>query len=140
MCEYGIELDCFDSFDNDGDGDMDCVDNDCNYKNYCEDGQEVTCDDNFDNDGDGLKDCADLDCGYFVGCPEMICNDNDDNLEMGKQIMIGTANPFGNFFGTVLVKYKLRNTFALFGILGPMRMDYEKCDALLDFINRELKI
>ncbi len=49
--------DCFDGIDNDGDGDIDCLDPDCN----CD--FEI-CDDGIDNDGDGDIDEDDSDCCY----------------------------------------------------------------------------
>ncbi|MFA5359392.1 MAG: hypothetical protein WC349_00320 [Patescibacteria group bacterium] len=61
-----------------------------------------------------------------------------NKLEAGPQIFLGADNPFGDFCGTILIKYKLHNNVGLFGILGPMRMDYEKNLALVKFINNIL--
>ncbi len=49
-----------------------------------------------------------------------------DSIEYGSQILLGSENPFGDFCGTILVKYKYNDNVGIFGILGPMRMDYEK--------------
>ncbi len=59
-------------------------------------------------------------------------------IETGPQIFLGAENPFGDFCGTVLNKYRLNNNIGLFGILGPIRMDYEKNLALVKFINNTL--
>ncbi|MBI4811850.1 hypothetical protein HY798_00135 [Candidatus Falkowbacteria bacterium] len=55
--------------------------------------------------------------------------------KMGTQIQIGSDNPFGNFCGTILTKYKYDGKTGLFGILGPMRMNYEKNMALVNYIS-----
>jgi transcriptional regulator of heat shock response len=59
-------------------------------------------------------------------------------IEVGRQILIGSNNPFGNIFGTVLLKYKLNGNVGLVGIVGPIRMDYEKNIAIVDFIGEQL--
>ncbi len=56
------------------------------------------------------------------------------------QIMIGEENPFGNFCGAILAKYKRGNQSGLFGILGPMRMDYERNLSLVEYILNKLKV
>lgn len=61
-----------------------------------------------------------------------------NKIETGPQIFLGAENPFGDFCGTVLNKYRLNNNIGLFGILGPIRMDYEKNLALVKFINNTL--
>lgn len=58
---------CGDGHDNDGDGRIDCADDDCAGSggpggHSCEPAGETTCHDGFDNDGDGVGDCADPDC------------------------------------------------------------------------------
>ncbi|MDD5528082.1 MAG: hypothetical protein PHO56_03880 [Patescibacteria group bacterium] len=55
------------------------------------------------------------------------------------QILIGEENPFGNFCGAILAKYKRGNQSGLFGILGPMRMDYERNLAMVEYILNKLK-
>ncbi|MBU0619971.1 hypothetical protein KKB14_02755, partial [Patescibacteria group bacterium] len=49
-----------------------------------------------------------------------------DEIKYEPQILLGSKNPFGDFLGIVLTKYKIKNKIGMFGILGPMRMDYEK--------------
>jgi heat-inducible transcriptional repressor len=61
-----------------------------------------------------------------------------DSLESGQQVLIGEKNPFGNFLSTVIVKYKKDNQTGIFGILGPMRMDYEKNLALVEYLMNNL--
>lgn len=59
-------------------------------------------------------------------------------IEIGRHVLIGDSNPFGNIFGTVLVKYKLNGNIGLVGIVGPMRMDYEKNIGLADYLRDKL--
>jgi len=55
------EKDCHDGEDGDGDGKVDCLDDDCGC-------QEHDCDDGIDDDSDGKLDCDDDDCGSFPHC------------------------------------------------------------------------
>lgn len=70
---------------------------------------------------------------------EEIIDEIFEDLEEGEQILIGEDNPFGNFLSTILVKYKHNNSNGLLGILGPMRMDYERNLALVKFIKKKFK-
>lgn len=67
-----------------------------------------------------------------------IIDDIFDNMEFDTKILVGSENPFGDSCSTILVKYKAGGKEGLFGILGPMRMDYEKNLGLADFINKKL--
>lgn len=62
-----------------------------------------------------------------------------EELKTGEQILIGSKNPFGNFLSTVLVKYKNNNQTGIFGILGPMRMNYNRNLALVEFIKQKFE-
>ena len=70
---------------------------------------------------------------------EEIIDDIFEDLENGEQVLVGTKNPFGNFLSTVLVKYKKDNQNGVFGILGPMRMDYSHNLALVEFIKNKFE-
>jgi heat-inducible transcriptional repressor len=61
-----------------------------------------------------------------------------DGLKMGPQILLGSKNPFSAHCSTVLAKYKLADNVGLVGILGPMRMNYEKNLALIKFIHSRI--
>ncbi|MBM74858.1 MAG: hypothetical protein CMK59_05620 [Proteobacteria bacterium] len=55
--------DCMDGADNDGDGDFDCRDSDCQSGPDCNENFAAgDCSDNEDNDSDGAVDCSDEDC------------------------------------------------------------------------------
>jgi heat-inducible transcriptional repressor len=77
------------------------------------------------------------DVSAIIDRMEEIIDDIFEELEDGEQILIGTKNPFGNFLSTVLVKYKNNNASGVFGILGPMRMDYTRNLALVEFIKKK---
>ncbi len=68
---------CFNGTDDDGDGDVDCDDLDCQLDPYCLD---EDCANNLDDDGDGYVDCDDTECWGDPGCDVEECeNDIDDN-------------------------------------------------------------
>ncbi|OGF23736.1 hypothetical protein A3H09_03315 [Candidatus Falkowbacteria bacterium RIFCSPLOWO2_12_FULL_45_13] len=58
-----------------------------------------------------------------------------NDLKFGPQILLGSKNPFSAHCGAVITKYRLADDIGLVGILGPIRMSYEKNLALVKFIN-----
>ena len=54
------------------------------------------------------------------------------------QILIGPDNPFSDDCSLLLAKYKFKKE-VLFGLLGPMRMDYAANLAILEFIKSEIE-
>jgi transcriptional regulator of heat shock response len=62
-----------------------------------------------------------------------------DNLKYELVFKIGENNPFGPFLGTIILKYRLDNKSGMCGLLGPMRMDYDRGAALLNCINNNIK-
>jgi hypothetical protein len=82
--ETGLESEvCDDGSDNDGDGDVDCADSDCQDEAAC--GSESDCADGVDNDADGATDCDDADCAddAVCGSQDEDCSDGEDNDEDG---------------------------------------------------------
>lgn len=67
-----------------------------------------------------------------------IINEIYNDIEYGQQVLLGSGNPFGNFCSTVLAKYKVGENTGIFGILGPMRMDYERNVSLVKFVNNKV--
>ena len=50
-----------------------------------------------------------------------------DRVSDDALILLGSENPFGASMSTILVQYRLPNErMGLFGLLGPMRMDYQR--------------
>lgn len=60
------------------------------------------------------------------------------NIENGVSVLIGTENPFGDFCSTVFLKYKLIDRVGMLGILGPIRMDYDRNIALAKYIQEKI--
>ena len=54
------------------------------------------------------------------------------------EILIGRKNPFGASCSSIVVKYQDGDNQRMFGIVGPMRMDYEQCLGLINFILNKL--
>lgn len=53
-------------------------------------------------------------------------------------ILIGQDNPFSPLCSTIITKYHSGDHAGLFGILGPMRMNYERNLSLVKFIRQHL--
>ena len=70
---------------------------------------------------------------------EDIIADMYSELTNQPQIFIGRKNPFGAICGSVVVKYEKNGERGMFGIVGPMRMDYEQCLGLVEYIRQNLK-
>jgi hypothetical protein len=82
----GVETECSDGIDNDGDTVYDCGDADCHADPVCQpDGKpensEARCSDWIDNDNDGFVDCEDRDCQGFE-----VCMGSWDRQKLGKQV------------------------------------------------------
>jgi len=77
------------------------------------------------------------DVSAIIDRMEEIIDNIFEDLSEGEQVLIGSKNPFSNFLSTVLVKYKNNNAHGIFGILGPMRMDYSHNLALVEFIKKK---
>ncbi len=67
-----------------------------------------------------------------------IIDNNFSEIDFAPQIFSGNTCPFGNFTGAVMVKYKLGENVGLFGLLGPLRMDYRTNLALIKFVHEQL--
>ncbi len=79
------------------------------------------------------------DVSNIIDRMEEIIDEIFEDLELGGQTLIGSKNPFGNFLSTVLVKYKNNNQTGIFGILGPMRMNYSRNLSLVEFIKQKFE-
>ena len=66
-----------------------------------------------------------------------IIDDMFSRVSQGVNIFLGSENPFGDFCGTSLIKYRFNGQDGLIGILGPMRMDYKKNLALLKYLDNK---
>lgn len=55
-------------------------------------------------------------------------------------VWLGQENPFGHDTGAILTKYKIKKSQGIFGILGPVRMDYQRNFDIINFLNRRLNV
>ncbi|MEM7249700.1 MAG: CSLREA domain-containing protein, partial [Acidobacteriota bacterium] len=84
------EMDCQDAGDEDGDGDVDCADDDCATFAGC---IESECADGLDDEGDGAIDCADVDCLRDAACDEADTDgDGVVNAEDNCAVVVGTVD------------------------------------------------
>lgn len=60
-----------------------------------------------------------------------------ERLDYSEHVLIGSKNPFGSFLSTVLVKYKDQNMVGVFGLIGPLRMDYDRNLALVSYLKNK---
>ncbi len=61
-----------------------------------------------------------------------------DDIDRDIQVLIGQKNPFGNFCSAIITKYKSGDNTGMFGIIAPMRMNYEKNIAVMKFIRENI--
>jgi heat-inducible transcriptional repressor len=67
-----------------------------------------------------------------------IINEYFDDIESTPAILVGSDGPFGSFCSTIVVKYCVDGHEGVFGILGPLRLDYAKNLALVKFVKDNL--
>lgn len=79
------------------------------------------------------------DASVVIDHMEEIIDDIFEKINDGEQVLIGSKNPFGAFLSTVLVKYKKDNKSGVFGIMGPIRMDYAHNLALINYIKSKFE-
>lgn len=78
------------------------------------------------------------DISLVIDRVDEVVNDIFDEVDFKTNVMLGSGNPFSGHCSTVLTKYKINNKIGMFGILGPLRMDYEKNLALVNFISKKI--
>ena len=80
------------------------------------------------------------DMGEIIDRVDEIVNDIFDDIKEEPKILLGEENPFGGFCGTILAKYKISSNYGMFGILGPMRMDYEKYLGVIKYVLEKINV
>lgn len=78
------------------------------------------------------------DISVIIDRLDEIINQTFDDINSGLTIKVGSQNPFSQFCGAVMMKYKRADRTGLFGILGPMRMDYERLAGLVGYVGQQL--
>jgi heat-inducible transcriptional repressor len=79
------------------------------------------------------------DLSVVIDQMEEIIDNIYSDIEDGVSVLVGKKNPFGAFCSTVFLKYRTENGVGVCGILGPMRMDYEKNIAVAEFIKKKIE-
>ncbi|HAM88351.1 MAG: Transcriptional regulator of heat shock protein [Candidatus Falkowbacteria bacterium GW2011_GWC2_38_22] len=79
-----------------------------------------------------------FDISAIIDRIDEIINEVFSDIPNGLDTKIGTKSPFGDFSGSIMAKYKFGEHEGLFGLLGPMRMDYERNLALIDFVYNKI--
>lgn len=49
-------------------------------------------------------------------------------------VLIGSASPFGNACASIITRYQHGNNNGIFGLFGPMRMDYDQALGLVQYV------
>ncbi len=75
-----------------------------------------------------------VDVSKVIDKLEDIINEIFPEVRHEPSVMVGQNNPFGSVLGTVICKYKGADGDGMIGIVGPVRMDYEKCLGLIKYI------
>lgn len=79
------------------------------------------------------------DVSQIVDRMDDIINEIYDEISFEPVILLGEENPFGTFCSSILVKYRVGEHDGLFGIISPMRMDYENNLALIKYIIEKIQ-
>ncbi len=69
---------------------------------------------------------------HFEEAIQKSFNLTDDEV----RVMVGSSNPFNARCSTVVVNYDSGEDQGVFGLLGPMRMDYDENMALVEYIKK----
>lgn len=78
------------------------------------------------------------DVSQVIDRMEEIIDEIFDDTPDGIKIMIGSQNPFGAFLGSSMLKYRSKGVSGLCGVLGPLRLDYQRQISLLSYIQEKL--
>ena len=79
------------------------------------------------------------DASKVIDAMEDIIDGLFDSLEDGAVLLAGDNNPFGDFLGSALLRYRQGRQSGIFGILGPIRMDYARNLGIINFIEEKFK-
>lgn len=78
------------------------------------------------------------DISAIIDRVDEIVGDIFDNVDFNPQILVGRKSPFGPFSSTIISRYKTPRGTGLIGLLGPMRMDYGKNLARVQYLINQL--
>ena len=78
------------------------------------------------------------DMAVIIDKLDEIINDSFDDFNYGPAIKLGADCLFGPFTASTVTKYKLGDHIGVFGIIGPLRQDYEKNWQLTNYIYEKI--
>lgn len=64
------------------------------------------------------------DISQIIDDIDEIIDESFNKIPTGEHILIGSSNPFGSFCSSIIIKYKTNQGPAMFGLIGPMRINY----------------
>jgi transcriptional regulator of heat shock response len=67
-----------------------------------------------------------------------VINSVFDDFDNTTKIFIGSENPFGSYCGSIISKYSHNGQDGMIGLLGPMRMDYERNLGLIEYLAEKI--
>ncbi len=79
------------------------------------------------------------DISAVVDRMEDVIWENFDHWNDGVKILIGESNPFSNVCGATILKYRSGSNVSIVGFLAPLRQDYERNSAIINFLESKLK-
>lgn len=79
------------------------------------------------------------DISAVVDRMEDVINENFDHWHDGVEILLGDTNPFSNICSAIVLKYRNAGVVSVVGLLAPLRQDYERNSALMNFLESKLK-
>ncbi len=78
------------------------------------------------------------DISAIIDRVDEIVSDIFETVDFKPRILIGQQSPFGSFSGSILSRYKGHEHTGLIGLIGPVRMDYEKNLARVSYLINKL--
>ncbi len=79
------------------------------------------------------------DISQVIDSLEEIIDDLFDKTTNEPTVLIGQDSPFGNFSSTILTKYRFGQHTGLFGLLSPLRTNYQNNLNLISYVHRVIQ-
>lgn len=80
------------------------------------------------------------DISSIIDRVDEIVNDSFASFLFGPQVLLGVDSPFGPFTASILSKYQLADNQGVFGIIGPLRQNYELNWQLINYLYEKISI
>ncbi len=78
------------------------------------------------------------DISAIIDRVDEIVGDIFETIDFAPRVVLGTRSPFGPFSGAVLSRFRTPRHIGLIGVIGPLRMDYEKNRSRIQFLTEQL--